>query len=79
MENMRLERIKVGDEGNTAFGLSRKVADQKSGFDRSGFDRVAAKQEVETGKDRRRRPTEEKAIPQEPLATRIDKMRMGGR
>lgn len=77
MENMRSERIKAGDEENTAFGLPKKVVDQKSGFDLSGFDRDAAKQEVETGKDHRRRPREKKDIPQEPLAARIGKIRKG--
>jgi hypothetical protein len=77
MENKSSERINVGDEENTAFGLPEKVTDQKSGFDRSGLDSKAAKQEVETGKDLRRRPREEKDIPQEPLAARIGKIQKG--
>jgi len=72
MENMRTERIKDGDEKNTNFGLPEKVVDQKSGFDRE-----IAEQKVETGNDRRRRPSEEKDIPQETLAARIDKIRKG--
>ena len=78
MKNMRLESINVGDEENTTFGLPKKVTDQKSGFDRSGLDSEAAKQEVETSKDRRRRPRKEKDIPQESLAARIGKNE-GGR
>jgi hypothetical protein len=72
MANMRSKRIKGGDEENTEFGLPEKVADHKSGFDRE-----VAKQEVETDNNRRRRPSEEKNIPQEALSTRIAKIRKG--
>jgi hypothetical protein len=70
--HMRSERTKVNDEKNTAFGFPEKLADQKSGFERE-----TAKQEVETGKDHRLRPIEEKDIPREPLAARIGKIRKG--
>jgi hypothetical protein len=75
MANMPSKRIQAGDEENTAFGLPTKVMDHKSGFDRG---QGVAKQEAETGKNRRRRPSEEKDIPQESLAARIDKIRKKG-
>jgi hypothetical protein len=73
MANINSKRIKGGDEENTAFGLPAKVVDHKSGFDRG-----VAEQEAETGKNRRRRPSEEKDIPQEALAARIGKARKEG-
>jgi hypothetical protein len=72
MSNMPSKRIKGGDEENADFGLPENVADHKSGFDRE-----VANQEVETGNDRRRRPREEKDVPQESLAARIAKIRKG--
>ncbi len=73
MENMRSKRINVGDEENTAFGLPKKVVDQKSGFDREATKQMA---EME-GEDHRPRPRVEKDIPQEPLTARIRKMKGG--
>ncbi len=68
----RLERTKVSDDENSNFGFPVNVVDQKSGFDRG-----TAKKEVETGKDHRRRPIDEKDIPKEPLAARIGKIQKG--
>lgn len=73
MANMSPKRIQRDDEENTGFGLPAKVADHKSGFDRS-----VAKKEAETGKNRRRRPSEEKDIPRESLATRVARHRKEG-
>ena len=73
MKNMRSKRTKGGDEENTAFELPGKVADHKSGFDRK-----VAKEAAETGNNRRRRPSEEKDVPQESLAARIAKVQKGG-
>jgi hypothetical protein len=61
-----------GDEKNTAFGLPVNIAHHKS-----GFDGTVAKEEAGTSKDLRRRPGEEKDIPQESLAARIAKNRKG--
>jgi len=74
MPNMRSKKIKGGDEENTEFGHPEKIADHKSGFDRE-----VAKDEDETGNNRRRRPSEEKDIPQEALAARIGKIQKGDR
>ena len=70
---MRSERLKGADEENVAFGLLAKAVDQKSGFAPE-----VAKQEVEEGNNRRRRPTEKKDIPQESLASRIGKIQKRG-
>jgi hypothetical protein len=68
--DMDSKRIKGADEENTAFGLPAKALDEKSGFKGE-----VAKEEVQTGNDRRLRPSEKKDIPQESLASRIDKIR----
>lgn len=73
MADMSSKRIKGGDEENSAFGLPAKIADHKAGFERE-----VAKQEVETGKHRRLRPSEGKDVPKESLAARIRKSRKGG-
>ena len=73
MANIPSKGSKGGDEENTAFGLQTKVVDHKS-----GFDRAVVTQEAETGKNHRRRPSEEKDIPQEALAARIAKIQKGG-
>jgi len=72
MANMSSKNIKGSDEENTSFGVPEKVVDLKAGFQRE-----VAKQEGETHSDQRRRPSEEKDIPQESLAARIGKMRKG--
>jgi hypothetical protein len=62
-------RTEPSDEENTAFGLPEQVADQKPGFDREVA--YQAGEEGEPGKNDRFRSSEERAIPQEPLAARI--------
>jgi hypothetical protein len=66
---MDSKRIKGADEQNTAFGLPAKALDEKSGFKGE-----IAKEEVQSGNDRRLRPREKKDIPQESLAVRIGKI-----
>lgn len=61
------------DEKDTSFGFPEKVVDQKSGFDGQ-----VAKEEVETGNNRRLRPRETKDVPQESLAARIAKTNKRG-
>jgi len=73
MATMSSKRTEGGDEENTAFGLPEQVVDHKAGFDPK-----VPKQEAETGNNRRFRPSEEKDIPQQPLAHRIGKKRKGG-
>jgi hypothetical protein len=73
MADMRSRKSKGGDEENSAFGLPAKTVDHKSGVHHE-----VAKQGVEKGHNRRRRPREEKDIPQETLAARIGKIRKGG-
>ncbi len=72
MANTLGKRSNGGDEENTAFGRSAKLAEHKSGFDRK-----VVKQGAETGKHPRRRPSAEKDIPQESLAARIAKRQKG--
>jgi hypothetical protein len=73
MADIRSKRIKGGDEENSGFGLPARIADH-----RAGFEHKVAKQEVETGKNRRLRPSKEKEVPKESLAARIRKSRKGG-
>lgn len=61
------------DERDTSFGFPEKIVDQKSGFDSE-----VAKEEVETGNNRRLRPREKKDVPQESLAARIGKTQNRG-
>ncbi len=58
------------DEENTAFGLPENIVDH-----RPGFHREVAPEEAEKGKNIRRRPSDEKDVPREPLAVRIRRRR----
>jgi len=63
---MTPKKPESGDERNAGFGAPERVVDHKP-----GFDLAPAKQEVEDGKDHRRRPKGANDIPQIPLAKRL--------
>lgn len=63
---MTPKKPESGDERNASFGAPERVVDHKP-----GFDLAPTRQEVEDGKDHRRRPKDAKDIPQIPLAKRL--------
>ena len=69
---MTSKKLISGDERNGAFGLSARVAHHKP-----GFEGPAANEEVEEGKDHRRKPSDPKDVPQGTLAHRIHRTPKG--
>ena len=72
MASMYSRRPERGDEDNTAFGLPERSLERKPGYTRN----VTEREDEAAG--HRRRPSDEKDIPQEPLAERIARNRRDG-